>query len=653
AALELLVLTRQTLTELIRVTSETHLDSLCRVFTDELDPQIRYCAYKLRLSNELSWGEFSQTYYREHSTPIWKTVETHLLSHAPVISKQTTDSPKEDKGGMVDDEPSTEFKPTSLTLEMLQKPLVTTRMDTSEGPDSAPTTDFAKTCLQWQGHRATTLSTRTVEGLIKAITSTALALGSSQGSAEIPPCEDLTRRSQAAPSSFLGLLTLLTTSWYHLPATNAVEWPTLSKTWLIVVKQSQSDLKEQEVTNLKVRSLSSDDQVEQARLVHTYTSYHHALCHVYRHTGQLLSELFEIPVNNSTAWMLKPEALIVDNEALGTRRRNALIGKMVKIYNLIIHQLSTLVELPGRMDDRVFTQALNLTVWYLKAQRCILVACSYDVAQRYAESNALYDHALSYLTRCKSQTMARGHRSGAEALTGQLGFTPSFLGPESHGAKGTDYPQIPSSNPLSQMFAWESVPVDQWEKYVTARKLRARAAWNLQRPDGKEHSPSSEISTEETLVQRMLHSLSLNNAQETSNILRPVVADLNENVALLEPSVFIQPVARPVKRVPGKPGTKKSNIKRKSHTAAQSTAKAKPLKSKSNSGASKTSTSAEPVPYVADFPPRFQALPYKPMLFDLAGTHIDVPMDTIRKRAGQQESVLGGLKGVWSNIWNR
>ncbi|KAJ1959178.1 signal recognition particle subunit srp68 [Dispira parvispora] len=651
AALELLVLTRQTLTQLIGVTSEAHLGSLCRAFTDELDPQIRYCAYKLRLSNELSWGEFSQRYYQEHSASIWSTVETQLLSHAAVVSEQTVNAPKEDEEAMVDDEPST--KPTPLTLEMLQKPLVTTRMDTSEGLDSTPTADLAKTFLQWHGHRATPLSLLTVEKLTNAITVTASTLGSTQGSAEIPPCEDLTQRSQAAPSSFLGLLDLLMTSWYHLPAAHAVEWPTLSKAWLTAVKQSQRDLKEQEVTNLKVRSLSSDEQVEQARLVYTFTSYHHALCHVYRHMGQLLNELFEIPASNSTAWTLKSKALAVDNEALGTRRRNDLIGDMVKLYNLIIHQLSTMVELPGRSDDREFIQALNVAIWYIKAQRCILVACSYDVAQRYAESNTLYDHAMSYLTRCKSQTMARGHRSGVESLVGQLGFMPSSLGPENHGVKGADYPQIPASNILSQMFAWETVPVDRWEKYVAARKLRARAAWSLQQSDGKEHSNSSESVTEETLVQRMLHTLTLNDGQETSNALRPVVENLNEKVALLEPSAFVQPVARPVKTATVKPGAKKPNTKRKQHTASQSTGKSKPLKTKPNSTTSKVSTSAEPVPYVADFPPRFQALPYKPMLFDLAGTHIDVPMDTIRQRAGQQESVLGGLKGVWSNIWSR
>jgi len=60
------------------------------------------------------------------------------------------------------------------------------------------------------------------------------------------------------------------------------------------------------------------------------------------------------------------------------------------------------------------------------------------------------------------------------------------------------------------------------------------------------------------------------------------------------------------------------------------------------------------VPHLVDFPPALQAIPAKPLFFDIAFNHMDYNHDAIAERSGRPKAQNEGSSGGWfGSIWGR
>ncbi|KAF9376439.1 signal recognition particle subunit srp68 [Podila verticillata] len=67
-----------------------------------------------------------------------------------------------------------------------------------------------------------------------------------------------------------------------------------------------------------------------------------------------------------------------------------------------------------------------------------------------------------------------------------------------------------------------------------------------------------------------------------------------------------------------------------------------------------TSKANPTVPHLVDFPPALQAIPAKPLFFDIAFNHMDYNHDTIAERSGRPKAQNEGSSGGWfGSIWGR
>ncbi|KAJ1985075.1 signal recognition particle subunit srp68 [Dimargaris verticillata] len=614
--LAVLVLTRLAYRRIL--TDDTQLTSRAFVQAQlsELDPQLRYCAYKLRLDTSDDWTSFASTYYQAHEAQIWQIVAdyTNALAAKPFAEALDIDELK----GLLTAPQTNEAQP--MTLDH-------------------PT-------LTWRGLTVEVKSPKVIDSLHQAMATTQKVLA--------PTVTDRVPMASADKclTSFAHLVDVLSqTPGAHNSAAPAA-WNPVLRAWQVAAKLCDK--------------LDTTDSHE--ALLRSYPTFYHRLCSIHKLWAQL-AQLDTQPTDNASSPKLAG-ITVVDSEQLSGKRRTGGVAKVVTILDGVLAHLDVMRRLPLSNLDHEFAHGVELVQLLVRAQRCMAVGHSYDVTSQPLQALALYERARTLLVQCKSQLGNRLASVQQLAQTLGLGFQQATLGPLSSqvvaSAAGGSTVELRCDTDL---LANQLTQVNSLVDIIRAKHIQSHARWcigqqvppksTLQQPTPlgtSNQSPPplpSDSEAQATQLADLLQTvLTLDGASPSSasgSVAKPVIGHLDQRIELIE-------VAAPAPRNKSGGNTKHGNppAPRKVGTASSAAKPAgkKPVKRKQHP--TENATVTRTVPYITDFPPRFQAVPHKPMLFDLAGSHIDIPVDLIQKRAGKGgDTMLGGIKGILGNIWGR
>ncbi|KAJ1925891.1 signal recognition particle subunit srp68 [Tieghemiomyces parasiticus] len=580
--------------------------SVCHSLVEELDPQIRYCAYKLRLpATTGDWGQFARDYLVEHEADVWCTVDEHCLAERPSVEA------KEAPEKVAISFPEVDRK--AATSQDLRRLLtVEDTADSNIPGDVQP-------AIVWNGLRATLASAETGQAFDAAIASTKQTLAANGHTAM-----DTDGPSTPRPLSVLTALIFLTRDFPQ--AAPADSWATLVKTWSTCVRRCHQDVQLVETAGRKVQSQVVDQRLTDAQFTHDVAVYYRRVAQVYFALCQLRTSVYAAQRDgeseSSSPSAINDKVRAIDDPNRSLKCRNSALADMVVLYDQCLAHLDAVLQLSAVTVCEPLATNVKVASLSLRAQRTTLVAYSYDNARAHPQAVVLYDRALAYLTQCKALTAAC-QRGGDAANAILLGFngltlhnvpTPEAT-PKSLSEPAVNGGQSGAGNSLGQILNG-SLP--QLESFVNGRKVRAQAAWSLAgSATTAAATGSDDTTTDQHLANLMAQSLSLHG----STALASGSANCTVHASLLShPEEGVAMCTVPVAFT--------------GHSHEEHGVGAV-------------------VPRLIDLPPTFQPLANKPMFFDLAGSLIDVPMDIVQKRAGKEDGVLGGIKGLLGNIWGR
>ncbi|KAG5519636.1 hypothetical protein PMAC_001791 [Pneumocystis sp. 'macacae'] len=120
------------------------------------------------------------------------------------------------------------------------------------------------------------------------------------------------------------------------------------------------------------------DKTQNLYISYTYVAYNHILEQI-KYNMLLISEL------NSGFIDKNPNQYI--------------LCKIVKLYDDILQNLTTMSELPGISNDMYFLQTIEQEKYYFKSHRCLIIAESYFLLSDYRPALTLAIHSYDYLSK--------------------------------------------------------------------------------------------------------------------------------------------------------------------------------------------------------------------------------------------------------------
>lgn len=76
---------------------------------------------------------------------------------------------------------------------------------------------------------------------------------------------------------------------------------------------------------------------------------------------------------------------------------------LIRLYDIILQNLTELLQLPGLEDDKNFQKEIALKTLVYKAYRCFFIAQSYVLVKKWSEALVLYERVLKYANEVHSQ----------------------------------------------------------------------------------------------------------------------------------------------------------------------------------------------------------------------------------------------------------
>ncbi|KAJ1987478.1 signal recognition particle subunit srp68 [Dimargaris cristalligena] len=588
-ALDILTVTRHIFMHLGRSAGPQYLEQ-CHSFIDELDPQIRYCAYKLRLENsDGDWARFTRDFIQSKGQALWTSLDELCfvpLDHPSITTISSADSNAQNLRNVLQGEPK--------AVEAMET-------------DTESTVGF-----NWFGVQCPlTGGANMNKALLAAMSATDNLLTTLSSSTTRP----LSSADLPLSQTTLGAILVDLLAPLRLPGCSLSAWTQAMKLWATAVKLGERELSEAESARLKVASQSADRRLADLRAVLDWSRLGHALSSIYLAWTQIHAQLVGSPQPKGAFDIQQTLALrVLDNAELSVKRRNTALAPLVNQFNQIIESLQAILDLALVEGVPVLGRTARAVLLHTRAQRTLLVAGSYDNAGQFTEATALYDRALSYLIQCKSQLGGRPN-ANATATTTPADYQLGFQGLTFRSA---EHSLDISPNTTDALVAQLAV-IERLQSAINARKVQTHAMWYLAEGGDAPTEAKDDLTYQFRRALRLDESQPAdhdhdNDRQRQRSQPIPLIDERsNGELAFIQPTVpsFTSP-------------------------------------SKSTDKAPQPPTD---VPYLVDFPPRFQPLAYKPMFFDLAGSHIDLPIDLVKKRAGKEESVLGGIKGLLGNFW--
>ncbi|KAG8446162.1 hypothetical protein GDO86_013856 [Hymenochirus boettgeri] len=106
--------------------------------------------------------------------------------------------------------------------------------------------------------------------------------------------------------------------------------------------------------------------------------------------------------NESMASSLQ-KALLQQPQTEEDGKRSPRPQDLIRLYDIILQNLTELNQLPGLEDDQTFQKEVTLKTLVYKAYRCFFIAQSYVLVKKWSEALVLYDRVLKYAKEVQGQ----------------------------------------------------------------------------------------------------------------------------------------------------------------------------------------------------------------------------------------------------------
>ncbi|GCB80268.1 hypothetical protein scyTo_0016144 [Scyliorhinus torazame] len=136
------------------------------------------------------------------------------------------------------------------------------------------------------------------------------------------------------------------------------------------------------------RSLEPDSgKVSTLQYLHSYLTYIKLSTAIKRNVAmaETLQKQLSEPLQDEGKRVMRPQDLI-------------------RLYDIILQNLSELPQLSGLEDDKTFQAEVELKTLVYKAYRCFFIAQSYVLVKKWSEALVLYERVLKYTSEAQTQT---------------------------------------------------------------------------------------------------------------------------------------------------------------------------------------------------------------------------------------------------------
>ncbi|XP_068732077.1 signal recognition particle subunit SRP68-like [Montipora capricornis] len=140
----------------------------------------------------------------------------------------------------------------------------------------------------------------------------------------------------------------------------------------------------------KIRSHKTETQIANMQFLHVYISYIRLSKTVERNLLMAESMKRNLPP------VLQTSVGEVTVESGPSNRKISKPEDLVRIYDIILQNLSDMADLPGIDQDLNFSKEIAAKMLHYKAQRCLFVAHSYLLAKKWREALSLFTRVLSH-----------------------------------------------------------------------------------------------------------------------------------------------------------------------------------------------------------------------------------------------------------------
>ncbi|KAJ7390150.1 signal recognition particle subunit srp68 [Desmophyllum pertusum] len=158
-----------------------------------------------------------------------------------------------------------------------------------------------------------------------------------------------------------------------------------------VLQAIKDELKGGDTGSGKMRSQKTEAQIGNMQFLHIYIKYIRLSKTVERNL--LMAE----SMKSSLPAILQNSVEEVPAEP-GSGKKISKPEDLVRIYDIILQNLSDMADLPGIDQDLTFSKEIAAQMLQYKAHRCLFVAHSYLLAKKWREAVSLYNRVLSHAT---------------------------------------------------------------------------------------------------------------------------------------------------------------------------------------------------------------------------------------------------------------
>lgn len=141
----------------------------------------------------------------------------------------------------------------------------------------------------------------------------------------------------------------------------------------------------------KTRSQKTEAQIGNMQFLHVYITFIRLSKTVERNLLMAESMKISLPTNLQNSVEDVPAEI-------GSGKKIAKPEDLVRIYDIILQNLSDMADLPGIDQDLTFSKEIAAQMLEYKAYRCLYVAHSYLLAKKWREAVSLYNRVLSHAT---------------------------------------------------------------------------------------------------------------------------------------------------------------------------------------------------------------------------------------------------------------
>ncbi|XP_067860481.1 signal recognition particle subunit SRP68 [Heptranchias perlo] len=154
------------------------------------------------------------------------------------------------------------------------------------------------------------------------------------------------------------------------------------------IQAVREELRVDPVQKQRERSLEPDSgKVSILQYLHSYLTYIKLSTAIKRNVSmaEALQKQLSEPTQDEGKRVLRPQDLI-------------------RLYDIILQNLSELPQLSGLEDDKNFQMEVELKTLVYKAYRCFFIAQSYVLVKKWSEALVLYERVLKYTSEAQAQT---------------------------------------------------------------------------------------------------------------------------------------------------------------------------------------------------------------------------------------------------------